>query len=219
MDASKVIIKIIKNGEKKYITNIQPNSFSYQSSKNPFNDPEVIKFEPSEALKIAEKLNSSFYGLSVVDINGKNIYHRYDKINEIINEEFQNFLSESSVFKDERLHFSSFVDADFYNYQYFSSDYEADINRTKIMISWSVNLWVNRYGIESFNVEIDKVEGIYVLNLYDKQSDELVQETEKNVSEIQWNFQIENVSIALSSGLYVNELDFDFKNQICRVSF
>jgi uncharacterized membrane protein len=82
MENSKVIIKIIQHGEKKYITNIQPNSFSYQSSNKPFNDPAVLKFEPEEALKIAEKLNSCFYGLSVVDINGNNIYHRYDKINE-----------------------------------------------------------------------------------------------------------------------------------------
>jgi len=221
MENSKVIIKIIRDGGKKYITDIQPNSFSYKSSKNPFNDPNVLKFEPEEALKIAEKLNSSFYGLSVVDINGNNLYHRYDrKINEIIKEEYQKILKEGYVMEHDNFKFRQLIkNSSFYNYQNFSNDYDVDIIESDIIVNWRIGFWLNNMGVENFLIQADSVEGTYKVMLLDKQTDEVTQEIDKNIAEIPWKFQINDATLRLSKSLYIETLDFDFKTKICTVTF
>lgn len=221
MDANKVIIKIIQHGEKKYITKIEQNSFSYQTSSNPFNDPEILKFEPDEALKIAEKLNSSHYGLSVVDINGKNLYHRYDnKINEIINEEFRKILKEGYVMEHENFKFREPVkNSTFYNYDNFSNDYDIDISESDIVVNWRIGFWLNDMGVESFLVKVDSVEGTYKVLLLDKQTDEVSQEIDKNIAEEPWKFDFADAVLKLNNALYISGLDFDFKTKICTVSF
>lgn len=214
-----VVIKIIKNGQKNYITKIQPSSFSYQPSKNPFTDPEVIKFEPQEALKIAEKLNSSFYGLSVVDVSGNNIYHRYDKI---IKEELEKFINESYIMSDDNFHFKQrLTNSYFYGYENFTTDFDEDITGSDIIVTWRVSFWLNDFGIENMTVDVEKIEGYFMLNLYDKQTDELKQETQKSITDFEWKFDLDSDEVFLKKGgtLYISELEFNFKEKTCRVKF
>lgn len=140
--------------------------------------------------------------------------------NRIIKEEVQNFVGGgSNLVSDSKLNFQQVVNADFYNYDTFSSDYDTDIATTPITVNWSIKLWVNKTGVASFGVEIDSVEGFYVLNLLDKQSDQVVQNSQKNIADVKWHFDINNIEIELGESLYVTTLDFDFKNQACAVSF
>jgi len=214
-----VVIKIIKNGQKNYITKVQPSSFSYQPSKSPFNDPEILKFEPEEALKIAEKLSSSFYGLSVVDTTGKNIYHRYDKI---IKEEIQKFINEGYVMTDDRFDFKQrLTNSYFYGYQNFTTDFDEDIVGSDIVVTWKVSFWLNQFGIENLIIDVEKIEGYFLLELYDKQTDELKQETQKNIQDFQWKFDLDSDEVCLKKGgtLYITELEFNFKDGVCRIKF
>jgi hypothetical protein len=140
-------------------------------------------------------------------------------LNEIIKEELHSIINEGYVFKDDKFKFKQIINADFYNYESFSNDYDTDISTTPITVNWSVFFWLNQQGIENFGVEVNSVEGIYLLKMLDKQTDEEVQETEKNIAEIEWNFEINEMTIQYGGGLYISELDFDFTNKTCRVSF
>jgi hypothetical protein len=140
------------------------------------------------------------------------------KINSIINEELHNIINEGYVFKDDRFKFKQTINADFYNYNSFSSDYDTEISPTPIVINWRVNFWLNQQGIENFSVEIESVEGFYTLMFLDKQTDKSAQETEKNIAEIEWKFQVNKPTIEYGGGLYVSAVDFDFSNKICRVT-
>jgi len=160
---------------------------------------------------------------------GKSIYKIcYERkiMNDIIKEELQNFLNERYEYineayavKDDRFKFKQVINADFYNYETFSSNYDADISTTPITINWSINFILNPQGVENFNVEINGVEGFYVLNFLDKQTDEVKQQTQKNITDVDWHFNINTIDIEYGGGLYVTDLDFDFKNKTCSVSF
>lgn len=140
-------------------------------------------------------------------------------ISKIINEEVSKFLNEAYEVNDGRFKFKQVINADFYNYDTFSSDYDSDISTTPITISWGIKFWLNPQGLESIGVEVEKVEGFYVLNLLDKQTNEVKQHSEKNIADIDWRFDVDEVDIEQGTGLYVTDLDFDFNNKTCRVSF
>ena len=52
-----------------------------------------------------------------------------------------------------------------------------------------------------------------------KISDELMQETPKNIAETKWRLEVADVMVEQGGFLYVRELHFDFKNNICEVVF
>jgi len=137
----------------------------------------------------------------------------------IINEEFHKFLNEAYAIKDDRLRFKQVVNADFYNYETFSSDYDSDIPTAPITINWNINFLINPQGVEKLNVEIDGVEGFYTLNFLDKQTDEVKQQAQKNIAEVNWHFDINTIDIEYGGGLYITDLDFDFGSKTCSVSF
>ena len=143
------------------------------------------------------------------------------KIELIIKEEIQNVTSGSGqVIKDDRLKFAEPINATFKNYEAISSDYDVEVDPTKVIVYWSVYFWVNPYGIHSFNIEVDKVEGQYNVRFRDLHSDEMVQQGVKNLNEIDWHFVIDKeAGIFLGGGLYVTELNFDFKDNVCYVMF
>jgi hypothetical protein len=141
------------------------------------------------------------------------------ELNSIINEELRNIINEGYVFKDDRFKFKQTINADFYNYKSFSSDYDSEILSTPIVVNWKVNFWLNQQGIENFSIEIESVEGFYTLMFLDKQTDKPAQKTEKNIAEIEWKFQVSEPAIEYGGGLYVSAIDFDFDNKICRVNF
>jgi hypothetical protein len=147
-------------------------------------------------------------------------------IKSIIKEELTDMVREtatqapaSTLVKDNRLRFASVVNADFYNYEPFTGDFDSSIDRAKIVVHWGVSFLVNPEGIFKFNVDVESVEGQYIVKMFDKHTDELMQETPKNISEIKWRFQVDEVAIENGGFLFVRELSFDFKNNLCEVIF
>jgi hypothetical protein len=146
------------------------------------------------------------------------------KISNLIKEEVQNLFNErATVVGGESFNFTQPVKSPsvgFYNYDTFTSEYDANVSESNIAITWQVSFRVNQYGIESFIINGERVAGQYKLQLHDKQSDELKQEIVKDIAEIKWKFETENnVTLLLRKSLYVTGLDFDFKTQTCRLYF
>jgi len=140
------------------------------------------------------------------------------QFDDIIKEEIQKFASEDSSNKD-KFQFRQVVNADFYNYDTFSSDYDTDIATIPITVNWGLKFTLNDKGVQKFDVVINSVEGIYVLDMLDKQTDQSVQKSNKNIAEINWKFNIIDIEVVVGMGLYISDLDFDFKNKICAVTF
>ena len=142
------------------------------------------------------------------------------KLNRLITEELNKILSESYTMQHDNFKFRQEIkNSSFYNYEGFSTDFDIDVNESDIVISWSIAFWLNDFGVENFIVDIDSVSGTYKLGYLDKQSDEVVQENDKDIAEFPWKFQVEDVAMYLGKTLYVESLDFDFKSKICRVTF
>jgi len=138
----------------------------------------------------------------------------------IIREELDNILNEAYVVKDDRFRFKQqVINSSFYNYQGFSTEFDAEINESNILVNWSVSFWLNQAGIENFIVDVEGLEGTYTLLLYNKQTDKVEQETPKNIAENDWKFVINDISLMKGGTLYVSSMDFDFKNNTCTVSF
>jgi hypothetical protein len=147
-------------------------------------------------------------------------------IKSIIKEELTDMVREtatdkpaSTLVKDDRLRFAQMVNADFYNYEPFTADFDTGIQRSKIMVHWGVSFLVNPEGIYKFNIEVESVEGQYIMQMFDKHTDALTQETPKNITDTKWRFQVNEVEIENGGFLFVRELDFDFKTNICEVTF
>jgi hypothetical protein len=137
----------------------------------------------------------------------------------IIREEVQNATVSATPIKVKELKFIEPINATFVNFESFSNDYDARVSMAKIAIHWSPVFWKNPMGIHVFKIDIEGVEGMYVLELRDKQSDELMQQTPKNIAEIPWKFNVVEANLQLGGSLYVMEAEFDFKNNICTVTF
>lgn len=214
-----VVIKIISHGEKKYLTNLQQSSYSMKSSKSPFADPDVIKYDLQTAMGIVSQPRFKGFGMKVqvVDINGTN---HYNTVDDVINEEVQKFLTEGYTMEHENFKFvQRMMNSSFYNYETFSTDFDVDINESDIVISWHISFGLNDFGVENFMVDIDGVTGTYMVDLLNKQTDELEQENDKDIAEFQWKFNVDDATLYLGKTLYVNTLDFDFKTKTCRVTF
>jgi len=217
MENQKVVIRIIDGGQKKYVTNIQPSSYSYRTSKNPFGDADVLKLDTNTAMDFAKKHNSFYKKVQVIDINGNNLYNT---VGNVINEEVQNFLNESYTMEHENFKFRQEIkNSSFYNYDNFSNDFDVDINESDIFVDWHIAFWLNDYGVEHFIVEVDSVDGTYKVGLLNKQTDEMEQENDKNIAEFQWKFVVDEATLYLGKTLYINTLDFDFKTKTCSVTF
>jgi hypothetical protein len=55
--------------------------------------------------------------------------------------------------------------------------------------------------------------------MHDKQTDLLQQQTDKDIAEIQWKFDIEDAVLRMNEQLYVESLEFDFATNMCKVYF
>ena len=139
-------------------------------------------------------------------------------IKSIINEEIA-LLSESYIHSDDNFIFKQSITNSYFSNYDNSSDYDLDIKESNILVKWRIKFWLNNFGIENFIIEVDSIEGQYVLEQYDKVSDELVNSTAKNINDIQWNFQNADVSLNVGGSLYIDSIDFDFKTNICTVKF
>jgi hypothetical protein len=141
-------------------------------------------------------------------------------INNFIKEEVQNFINEASVVKDNRFHFNQRLNnSSFSNYDTFTSEFDANIIESDIVITWIVLFWLNDMGIENFVIEVEKAEGTFTIEMRDKHSDEIKQNTPKNINDFNWKFVIDNAVLQKGGSLYISGLEFDFKSQICKVKF
>lgn len=140
----------------------------------------------------------------------------------LINEEIEKFVNEDwgsgNKFSFSQT-FQGIEQLSFYNYQTFSDEYDVDITDGIIVLKWNLIVNVREWGVKGFDIDISEVEGTYVLNLLDKQTDEIVQETEKNIAEIDWNFITDTDGLSFDNPVYGIEMSFDFKEQKCVVSF
>ncbi len=139
-------------------------------------------------------------------------------IKSIINEEIA-LLNESFIYSDDNLVFNQVsINNSFSNYDN-SDEYDLKIQKSNILVIWSIKFWVNESGLENFIIEVESVSGYFILEQYDKQSDELVNSTAKNINDIKWNFQNSNGVLTTGGSLYIKMLDFDFKTNTCIVKF
>jgi len=144
-------------------------------------------------------------------------------MNDIIKEEVQKFAEEKprvATTNNDFIFVQQVPKVFFYNYSSFSSDFDVDVKESNIVVTWQVSFWVNSKGIQKFIIEGQKVEGPYNIELYDQHSYELKQQTQKNIQDDQWKFIVEDdVMLTLDRQLTVKDLEFDFKNKTCKLSF
>jgi hypothetical protein len=143
------------------------------------------------------------------------------KINNLIHEEYLKLLKEAYSFENDNLKFRQELKnrSTFFNYEAFSNDFDVDVSESDIFINWRIGFWLNDAGVENFIVEVDGVDGIYKMTLKNKQSDEVEQDTDKNIAEFPWKFKVVSAVLRLGKTLYVDSLQFDFKTKICNVTF
>lgn len=142
------------------------------------------------------------------------------KINDIIQEELKSVLSEGFVFNDDKFKFyQNIKNVTFNNYSSFTSEYDPDITQSDLWVNWNVSFWLNKNGIENLIIEIEKVTGEYILELYNKQTDKQEQNITKDINEIPWKFVVDDAALAKDGTLYVSALIFDFNANICSVTF
>jgi len=141
-------------------------------------------------------------------------------LKQIIVEELNRLITESISMEHENFKFRQNIkDSSFFNYSGFSQDYDIDITESSIDVSWHIAFWLNDLGVENFIVVVDGVEGLYRLDMHNKQTDVLEQQTDKNIAEIKWKFEINDANLHMDDSLYIDMLDFDFATNTCRVSF
>ncbi|HPC09613.1 MAG TPA: hypothetical protein PLN85_00885 [archaeon] len=143
------------------------------------------------------------------------------KFKKLINCEILNFLNEGLEISDDRFNFTQKIPkCSFYNYSSFTSDFDVYINEYDININWGINFWINRMGIENIGIDIKNINGYYLLEYYNRQTDELEQENKKNISDIDWKFHInEDNNFKINDSIYIQELEFDFKTNVCYIIF
>lgn len=144
-------------------------------------------------------------------------------MNDIIKEEVEKFVGERPrvAASNNDFHFVQQVPKIFfYNYSSLSTEYDVDVRESNIVLTWQITFLVDSRGIQKFMVEGQKVEGPYNIELYDQHSYELIKQEQKNIEEDQWRFIIEDdIVIILGKPLRIKDLEFDFKNKICKLSF
>jgi hypothetical protein len=141
----------------------------------------------------------------------------------IIVDEIKKFLNESAVINSDDFKFKQVVRHPrvfFYNYDNISTEYDVDIINAVITVNWKAGFWVNDMGIENFFINVDSIEGAYVVEMRDKHTDEVMQQTQKNINDVKWKFDVEDdVALITNGTLYIKDISFDFKNNMCTVGF
>lgn len=140
------------------------------------------------------------------------IMKRMDKtFKPTLNEEYVN--DDRFTFK-QRLNNSYFT-----NYDSFTTEYDSEISESDIIVTWKAALSLGESGIDNFIVSVDSIDGTYTMKLFDKQSDELMQENIKDIKEIGWKFMMNDATLPVGGSLYITDLDFDMGNKTCTVNF
>lgn len=105
-------------------------------------------------------------------------------------------------------------------YDSYNSEYDSVVEIGGINLYWSLKLITSETGVDKMVISIDKLEGQYNIKSYDQQSDELVQETTNNISDIEWKFIVGNDTVLkLNGSLYVDQINLWFDKNECEVFF
>ena len=141
---------------------------------------------------------------------------------ETIQEEVSKVLNEGRIFYDENQDFvfvTQLNNSTFNNYESISSEYDNSVLGSNIIITWKLSFWLAQEGIENFNVDVQGIKGQYQVVSRDKRSDEKMQDTLKDIGEIEWKFIPQDMSLTTNGALYINRLDFDFQTNECKIYF
>lgn len=142
------------------------------------------------------------------------------KLMSIIAEELERVVNQPfGVEPDDLVFRQQITNSGFYHYDKFSNDYDVDISESNIFVTWHIGFLANENSVIKFVPKVDKVDGQYRINYLDKQSDVLVQQTDKDISELPWKFEIIEANLYMNEGLYIEDLDFDFNTNVCTVGF
>lgn len=140
-------------------------------------------------------------------------------ITKMVREELSRFLNEANIVGDDRFKFKQRVNnSTFSNYESFTSDFDSKVTASDFIISWGVSFWTNDSGIENFIIDVTDVQGNFMLQLFDKHTMEMKQETPKNINDFEWKYVIGNANLTKNGSLYIIGLSFDFKNKTCKVT-
>jgi len=141
-------------------------------------------------------------------------------ITKMIQEELNDMVSRATTISDDRFKFKQRLNNSFFlNYDNFTSEFDSEVNQSDIIVSWTVSFWVNQTGIQNFIIDVEDVQGTFILQLYDLHTDELKQETPKNIQDFQWKFIVDDTNLPKDGGLTINDLTFDFEGKTCIVVF
>jgi len=151
----------------------------------------------------------------IIDSNKAKLFEIMHKVNP----DFKK-LNEGYISSEDDFNFSvRLTNSSFYNFNNFSTDYDVDIVDSDITINWSLRFWLNQSGIENMIVNVKDINGYYNVQQYDKHSDQLLGETQKNVNEIEWKFITSEGNISFNGTLYIKDLTFDVDNKTCTLRF
>ena len=145
-------------------------------------------------------------------------------MNEIIREEVQKFAEERprTVTGNDFRFVQQIPKLFFYNYSILSTEYDVDVKESNIVLTWQISFLVDSRGIKSMMIESQncKVEGPYNIELYDQHTSQLVKQVQKNIEENQWKIVVDDEAmIILGKPLRVKDLEFDFKDNVCKITF
>ena len=141
-------------------------------------------------------------------------------LDKIISEEFKGILNESQVYQDNALNFKEQINnSTFINYDVVGGAFNPNIIESNIVFNWKLSFWINEYGIENMIIDIVGLSGEFVVDLYDKHSDELKQTNNKDINIVEWKYDIQNANLMRGGSLYITSANFDFKNNLCTINF
>lgn len=139
-----------------------------------------------------------------------------------IKSEVLNYINEETFFSPNKIDFKHTIEPQnifFSNYDSFSEDYYSDIVESSILVNWDLRLNIKEYGINGFSIHITKLSGTFTIELYDKQTDELVNTVEKNINDIDWFFEVNADDYTFGGSLHIQSLEFDVNNKNCIVNY
>lgn len=154
-------------------------------------------------------------------------------VDDIIKEEVQKFVGEQPSIATTNKNFvfvQQIPKIFFYNYSILSKEYDVDIKESNISVTWEFYVLTNSSGIQKVVIGGKKVEGSYTIELYDTGTNELKEQKQGNIEEDQWNITVEDDVVIIvenmskknaseKNALEVKDLEFDFKNKTCKLSF
>lgn len=139
-----------------------------------------------------------------------------------IKNEVINYIKENTNI-DNNSYFSDVVgsnDIEYNNYGSFSSDYDSKLYPKEISVSWEINInQTNNPTNRQLTISIARLEGFFVIGLYDKQAQTLVSNNLKDINDIRWFFDVNTRNYKFGEPLFIKSLNFDVDSKVCEVVF